>query len=106
MFPLHVFYITTLRFFLLYSRGNGNTADFLVLYFQKTKYLPFFHSQGSISYEEFRRTWKLLSSHLKIDISDKAIADLVSSIDFNKDGSIDINEFMEAFRLANLSSCG
>lgn len=62
--------------------------------------------QGSISYEEFRQTWKLLSSHLKMDISDKAIADLASSIDFNKDGSIDINEFMEAFRLANLSTHG
>lgn len=71
-----------------------------------TNYLPVFLHQGSISYEEFRQTWKLLSSHLKIDISDKAIADLASSIDFNKDGSIDINEFMEAFRLANLSSCG
>lgn len=71
-----------------------------------TNYLRVFLHQGSISYEEFRQTWKLLSSHLKIDISDKAIADLASSIDFNKDGSIDINEFMEAFRLANLSSCG
>lgn len=68
-------------------------------------YLLFAH-QGSISYEEFRQTWKLLSSHLKMDISDKAIADLASSIDFNKDGSIDINEFMEAFRLADLSARG
>ncbi|XP_051536183.1 serine/threonine-protein phosphatase with EF-hands 2-like [Myxocyprinus asiaticus] len=54
---------------------------------------------GLISFEEFHQTWKLLSSHLQTDISDKAIADLAESIDFNKDGSIDINEFMEAFRL-------
>uniref|UniRef100_A0A8C7XL37 Serine/threonine-protein phosphatase n=1 Tax=Oryzias sinensis TaxID=183150 RepID=A0A8C7XL37_9TELE len=59
---------------------------------------------GLISLEEFRQTWKLLSSHLKMEISDKAIADLAHSIDFNKDGSIDINEFMEAFRLVDLSS--
>lgn len=59
---------------------------------------------GLISYEEFLQTWKLLSSHLKLDISDKAISDLAQSIDFNKDGSIDINEFMEAFRLVDLSS--
>lgn len=59
---------------------------------------------GLISYEEFLQTWKLLSSHLKLEISDKAISDLAQSIDFNKDGSIDINEFMEAFRLVDLSS--
>ncbi|XP_041816114.1 serine/threonine-protein phosphatase with EF-hands 2-like [Chelmon rostratus] len=59
---------------------------------------------GLISFEEFRQTWKLLSSHLKMEISDKAIADLAQSIDFNKDGSIDINEFMEAFRLVDLSA--
>lgn len=59
---------------------------------------------GLISYEEFHQTWRLLSSHLKIDISDKAIADLAQSIDFNKDGSIDINEFLEAFRLVDLSA--
>ncbi|XP_062269488.1 serine/threonine-protein phosphatase with EF-hands 2-like isoform X1 [Platichthys flesus] len=59
---------------------------------------------GSISFEEFRQTWKLLSSHLKTEISGEAIADLAQSIDFNKDGSIDINEFMEAFRLVDLSS--
>ncbi|XP_054860058.1 serine/threonine-protein phosphatase with EF-hands 2 [Amphiprion ocellaris] len=59
---------------------------------------------GSISFEEFRQTWKLLSSHLQTEISDEAIADLAQSIDFNKDGSIDINEFMEAFRLVDLSA--
>uniref|UniRef100_A0AAV2IXS4 Serine/threonine-protein phosphatase with EF-hands n=1 Tax=Knipowitschia caucasica TaxID=637954 RepID=A0AAV2IXS4_KNICA len=59
---------------------------------------------GLISYEEFRQTWKLLSSHLQLEISNKAISDLAQSIDFNKDGSIDINEFMEAFRLVDLSA--
>ncbi|XP_049460466.1 serine/threonine-protein phosphatase with EF-hands 2-like [Epinephelus fuscoguttatus] len=59
---------------------------------------------GLISIEEFRQTWKLLSSHLKTEISDKAITELVQSIDFNKDGSIDINEFLEAFRLVDLSA--
>uniref|UniRef100_A0A8C9Z1V7 Serine/threonine-protein phosphatase with EF-hands n=1 Tax=Sander lucioperca TaxID=283035 RepID=A0A8C9Z1V7_SANLU len=59
---------------------------------------------GLISFEEFRQTWKLLSSHLQTEISDKAIADLAQSIDFNKDGVIDINEFMEAFRLVDISA--
>ncbi|XP_042365607.1 serine/threonine-protein phosphatase with EF-hands 2-like [Plectropomus leopardus] len=59
---------------------------------------------GLISLEEFRQTWKLLSTHLKTEISDKAITEMAQSIDFNKDGSIDINEFMEAFRLVDLSA--
>ncbi|CAL8280162.1 serine/threonine-protein phosphatase with EF-hands 2 [Gadus morhua] len=58
---------------------------------------------GSLSFEEFRQTWKLLSAHLKTEVDDDAIADLALSIDFNKDGSIDINEFMEAFRLVALA---
>ncbi|XP_054612237.1 serine/threonine-protein phosphatase with EF-hands 2-like isoform X1 [Dunckerocampus dactyliophorus] len=59
---------------------------------------------GLISLQEFHQTWKLLSSHLKMEISDKAVEDLAHSIDFNKDGVIDINEFMEAFRLVDVSA--
>ncbi|KAM5191530.1 serine/threonine-protein phosphatase with EF-hands 2 [Mantella aurantiaca] len=58
-------------------------------------------SSGLISFEEFHHTWKLLSSHLKIEVSDEAIVNMARSIDFNKDGNIDINEFLEAFRLAD-----
>ncbi|XP_075193583.1 serine/threonine-protein phosphatase with EF-hands 2 [Anomaloglossus baeobatrachus] len=58
-------------------------------------------SSGLISFEEFKNTWKLLSSHLKIDVSDEAICNMAKSMDFNKDGNIDINEFLEAFRLAD-----
>ncbi|XP_048456469.1 serine/threonine-protein phosphatase with EF-hands 2-like [Rhincodon typus] len=61
-------------------------------------------NSGLITFEELQKTCKLLSSHLKIDVSDKAIGDLARSMDFNKDGSIDINEFLEAFRLVDNSS--
>uniref|UniRef100_UPI00398EBFAC serine/threonine-protein phosphatase with EF-hands 1 isoform X2 n=1 Tax=Pristiophorus japonicus TaxID=55135 RepID=UPI00398EBFAC len=54
---------------------------------------------GMLSIEEFRQTWKLFSSHLHINMDDQCIDDLARSIDFNKDGSIDFNEFLEAFRL-------
>ncbi|KAH1185702.1 serine/threonine-protein phosphatase with EF-hands 1 [Mauremys mutica] len=56
---------------------------------------------GLISIEEFRQTWKLFNSHLKIDIDDESIDNLARSIDFNKDGSIDFNEFLEAFHVVN-----
>ncbi|XP_072480229.1 serine/threonine-protein phosphatase with EF-hands 2 [Notamacropus eugenii] len=58
---------------------------------------------GLISFDEFRQIWRLFSSHMNIDISDESICDLARSIDFNKDGNIDINEFLEAFRLVEQS---
>ncbi|KAM8939382.1 serine/threonine-protein phosphatase with EF-hands 2 [Pelodytes ibericus] len=58
-------------------------------------------SSGLISFEEFQHTWKLMRSHLNIDITDEAISNMARSIDFNKDGNIDINEFLEAFRLVD-----
>ncbi|KAM3831131.1 serine/threonine-protein phosphatase with EF-hands 2 [Vipera latastei] len=54
---------------------------------------------GCISLEEFEQMWKLFSSHMNINISDENIRNLARSIDFNKDGKIDFNEFLEAFRL-------
>ncbi|XP_056414739.1 serine/threonine-protein phosphatase with EF-hands 1 [Hyla sarda] len=56
---------------------------------------------GLISIDEFRQTWKLFSSHLHISIDDATIDDLAHSIDSNKDGSIDFNEFLEAFRVVH-----
>uniref|UniRef100_A0A8D3CQ96 Serine/threonine-protein phosphatase with EF-hands n=1 Tax=Scophthalmus maximus TaxID=52904 RepID=A0A8D3CQ96_SCOMX len=56
---------------------------------------------GLISAEEFRHTWRLFSAHLGVDINDRAIDDLARSIDFNKDGSIDFTEFLEAFRVVH-----
>ncbi|KAJ8787756.1 hypothetical protein J1605_022787 [Eschrichtius robustus] len=58
---------------------------------------------GFISLDEFRQTWKLFSSHMNTDVTDDCICDLARSIDFNKDGHIDINEFLEAFRLVEQS---
>ncbi|XP_063051686.1 serine/threonine-protein phosphatase with EF-hands 2 [Engraulis encrasicolus] len=58
-------------------------------------------NSGTISFEEFRETWRLLATYLKMEISDEAISDLAESIDTNHDGSIDIEEFMGAFRLVD-----
>lgn len=56
---------------------------------------------GLISIEEFRQTWRFFSSHLNINIDDEAINKLAHAIDFNKDGSIDFNEFLEAFHVVH-----
>ncbi|XP_010017610.1 PREDICTED: serine/threonine-protein phosphatase with EF-hands 1 [Nestor notabilis] len=56
---------------------------------------------GLISLEEFRHTWKLFTSHLGIDVTDESLDKLVLSIDYNKDGYIDFNEFLEAFHVVH-----
>ncbi|XP_005414498.1 PREDICTED: serine/threonine-protein phosphatase with EF-hands 1 [Chinchilla lanigera] len=52
---------------------------------------------GLISMEEFRNMWKLFSSHYNVQIRDSQIDELASTMDLNKDGSIDFNEFLKAF---------
>lgn len=61
----------------------------------------FLFLSGLISFEDFRQTLKLLSAYLKMEISDEVINELVISTDTNNDGSIDIDEFMEAFQLVD-----
>ncbi|KAM6161047.1 serine/threonine-protein phosphatase with EF-hands 2 [Erethizon dorsatum] len=61
---------------------------------------------GFISLDELRQAWKLFSSHMGTVGTDDYICDLARSIDFNKDGHIDINEFLEAFRLVEQSCPG
>uniref|UniRef100_A0A670IEI0 Serine/threonine-protein phosphatase n=1 Tax=Podarcis muralis TaxID=64176 RepID=A0A670IEI0_PODMU len=56
---------------------------------------------GLISVDEFRQTWKLFNLHLRINVDDESIDSLARSIDFNKDGSIDFNEFLEAFNVVH-----
>ncbi|XP_057206409.1 serine/threonine-protein phosphatase with EF-hands 2 [Triplophysa rosa] len=60
-------------------------------------------NSGFITFEDFRQTLKLLSAYLNIEISDEAVNELVINTDTNNDGSIDIDEFMEAFRLVDKS---
>ncbi|KAG7250886.1 hypothetical protein CRUP_009258, partial [Coryphaenoides rupestris] len=56
---------------------------------------------GLISLDEFRHTWRLFSAHLGVAPDDGSVDDLARSMDFNKDGSIDFTEFLEAFRVVH-----
>ncbi|OON23719.1 EF hand, partial [Opisthorchis viverrini] len=55
---------------------------------------------GHISLAEFQAACLRLPNRAHID--EKSISDMARSIDLNKDGEIDFNEFLEAFRLAEL----
>ncbi|XP_053435752.1 serine/threonine-protein phosphatase with EF-hands 1 [Nycticebus coucang] len=52
---------------------------------------------GLISMEEFRAMWKLFSSHYNVPIDESQVDKLANTMDLNKDGSIDFNEFLKAF---------
>ncbi|CAM1319830.1 PPEF1 (predicted) [Pycnogonum litorale] len=59
-------------------------------------------NSGKISMDEFSDACNILSKHRNAEcMPPGAIQDMASSIDINKDGFIDFNEFLEAFRLVS-----
>ena len=51
--------------------------------------------------EEFQESILILMENTSLSINKDEILDLAKSLDINKDGKIDINEFFEAFRISS-----
>ena len=58
---------------------------------------------GLISMEEFTEVCTFLSKHSASKLDEKQIMDLAASIDLDKNGVIDFNEFLEAFRMVDIN---
>ena len=54
--------------------------------------------------DEFQESCTILSRHINSPISAQYIHDMARSIDINKDGFIDFNEFLEAFRIVDFQN--
>ncbi|UJR31789.1 hypothetical protein I4U23_019267 [Adineta vaga] len=59
-------------------------------------------NSGVISMQEFTEVCTFLGKHNGSKLDEKQIMDLAASIDLNKNGVIDFNEFLEAFRIVDI----
>ena len=54
--------------------------------------------------QEFTDVCTYLGKHNGTKFDEKQITDLAASIDLNKNGVIDFNEFLEAFRIVDMDN--
>lgn len=102
-----VHYVTTFQEHIPGRRieATGSVAE--ALYRNKSSLEAIFRiidkdNSGYISMEEFSEAASLLQEHLQNPISPEQLVDICCSMDINKDGMVDLNEFLETFRLVDM----
>lgn len=63
----------------------------------------FINFSGYITLEEFSEACQLLGKYMPNPMTQEQLVDICRLMDINKDGLVDLNEFLESFRLAEKS---
>lgn len=58
---------------------------------------------GYITLEEFSEACQLIGKYMPNPMTQEQLVDICRLMDINKDGLVDLNEFLESFRLAEKS---
>ncbi|KAI4463826.1 serine/threonine-protein phosphatase 5-related [Holotrichia oblita] len=58
-------------------------------------------NQGFISLEEFSEACNLIREHIPNPLTQEQLLDICKLMDMNKDGFVDLNEFLETFRMVD-----
>ncbi|CAG9859784.1 unnamed protein product [Phyllotreta striolata] len=79
------------------------------LYRNKTSLEAIFHiidkdRSGYISLEEFSEACNLIKSFMPCPMTQEQLRDICRLMDLNKDGQVDLNEFLESFRMVDPES--
>lgn len=61
---------------------------------------------GYISLEEFSEACNLIKEHMPNPITQEQLVDICKLMDMNKDGLVDLNEFLETFRMVDPEQSG
>lgn len=63
-------------------------------------------AKGYISLEEFSDACNLIKEHMPNPITQDQLVDICKLMDINKDGLVDLNEFLETFRMVDPEQAG
>ncbi|CAF1376296.1 unnamed protein product, partial [Rotaria sp. Silwood1] len=106
-----VLYNTTIEDYALHNTKFQKTHTGIMedLYMWKDTLMTLFNlidsdHSGFISRDEFCDVLKLIfyGENGNNDVSQTYIEEVISAMDFDKDGKIDVNEFLESFRIVNI----
>lgn len=92
--------------FKILDKDNSGKSWFNLIYFCckfSVKSIKIVYITGFITLEEFSEACQLIGKYMPNPMTQEQLVDICRLMDINKDGLVDLNEFLESFRLAERS---